>query len=152
MIGFDATHLPLTRSFRFGPLLAEQANRWLAFTGTPIRLTDTDTISTAVGLVTSPDTVLCRINIGAMTEAMRLISNDHHVALTRGGHTLVAPALAAQDLKDSRRTSHPELVLFGWWGELQDYAERHPAGGGLQPSWNSSIPTAQRPSSPRSTR
>ncbi|BBC29674.1 hypothetical protein SGFS_009680 [Streptomyces graminofaciens] len=29
MTDFDATALTLTRSFRFGPLLAEQANRWL---------------------------------------------------------------------------------------------------------------------------
>ncbi|MFF8925700.1 UvrD-helicase domain-containing protein [Streptomyces longwoodensis] len=133
MTGFDATHLTLTRSFRFGPLLAEQANRWLAFTDAPIRLTGTDTISTAVGLVTSPDAVLCRTNIGAMKEVMRLLSSGHRVALTRGGQTLVALALAAQDLKDGRRTSHPELVLFGSWGEVQEYAEYDPAGRDLQP-------------------
>ncbi|GCB52418.1 hypothetical protein SNL152K_9774 [Streptomyces sp. NL15-2K] len=63
MTGFDATHLTSTRSFRFGPLLAEQANRWLAFTDAPIRLTGTDTIPTKVGLVTCPDAVLCRTTL-----------------------------------------------------------------------------------------
>ncbi|WNI33340.1 UvrD-helicase domain-containing protein [Streptomyces sp. ITFR-6] len=133
MTGFDATHLTLTRSFRFGPLLAEQANRWLAFTDAPIRLTGTDTIPTHVGQVTCPDAVLCRTNIGAMTEVMRQLEAGRRVALTRGGQALTALALAAQDLKDGRRTSHPELVLFTSWGELQDYAEHDPAGRDLQP-------------------
>lgn len=133
MTGFDATHLTLTRSFRFGPLLAEQANRWLAFTDAPIRLTGTDTIPTEVGLVTCPDAVLCRTNIGAMTEVMRQLEAGRRVALTRGGQTLVALARAARDLKEGRRTSHPELVLFASWGELQDYAEHDPAGRDLQP-------------------
>ncbi|GGQ96942.1 MULTISPECIES: UvrD-helicase domain-containing protein [Streptomyces] len=133
MTGFDATHLTLTRSFRFGPLLAEQANRWLAFTDATIRLTGTDSISTEVGLVSSPDAVLCRTNIGAMKEAMRLLSSGHRVALARGGKTLVALASAARDLKDGRRTSHHELVLFASWGEVQDYAEHDPAGRDLQP-------------------
>ncbi|GGV60662.1 UvrD-helicase domain-containing protein [Streptomyces massasporeus] len=133
MTGFDAIHLTLTRSFRFGPLLAEQANRWLAFTDAPIRLTGSDTIPTKVGLVTSPDAVLCRTNIGAVTEVMRLLEAGRRVALTRGGQTLIALALAARDLKDGRRTSHPELVLFASWGELQEYAEYDPAGRDLQP-------------------
>ncbi|WP_416956522.1 UvrD-helicase domain-containing protein [Streptomyces sp. Agncl-13] len=133
MTGFDATHLTLTRSFRFGPLLAEQANRWLAFTDAPIRLTGSDAIPTKVGPVTCPDAVLCRTNIGAMTEVMRLLEEGRRVALTRGGQTLIALARAAQDLKDGRRTSHPELVLFSSWGELQEYAEYDPAGRDLQP-------------------
>ncbi|MER6452148.1 UvrD-helicase domain-containing protein [Streptomyces sp900105245] len=133
MTGFDATHLTLTRSFRFGPLLAEQANQWLALTDAPIRLTGTDTIPTKVGLVTSPDAVLCRTNIGAMTEVMRQLGSGRRVALSRGGQTLSTLALAARDLKEGRRTGHPELVLFASWGELQDYAEHDPAGRDLQP-------------------
>ncbi|WP_405842590.1 UvrD-helicase domain-containing protein [Streptomyces sp. NBC_01518] len=133
MTGFDATHLTLTRSFRFGPRLAEQANRWLQLADAPIRLTGTDTIPTEVGTLARPDAVLCRTNIGAMTEVLRLLADGHRVALARGGNTLTALALAAQDLKEGRRTNHPELVLFASWGELQDYATYDPAGGDLQP-------------------
>ncbi|MFF7771795.1 UvrD-helicase domain-containing protein [Streptomyces massasporeus] len=133
MTGFDAMPLTLTRSFRFGPLIAEEANRWLALADAPIRLTGTETIPAQVGNLDYPDAVLCRTNIGAMTEVLRLLGDGHRVALTRGGHTLAALALAARDLKDGRRTSHPELVLFSSWGELQEYAEHDPAGGDLQP-------------------
>lgn len=133
MTGFDATALTLTRSFRFGPLIAEEANRWLALADAPIRLTGTDTIATGVGGLDRPDAVLCRTNIGALAEVMRLLAAGHRVALTRGGQQLAALALAARDLKNGRRTSHPELVLFSSWGELQDYAAHDPAGRDLQP-------------------
>ncbi|MQL61906.1 ATP-dependent helicase [Streptomyces vinaceus] len=133
MTGFDAAQLTLTRSFRFGPSIADQANRWLALANAPIRLTGTDTIPAEVGDVTRPDAVLCRTNIGAMAEVMRLLADGHRVALTRGGQQLAALATAARDLKDGRRTNHPELVLFTSWGELQDYAAYDPAGRDLQP-------------------
>jgi len=38
MTGFDGTALALSRSFRFGPRLAHEANRWLAIADAPIRL------------------------------------------------------------------------------------------------------------------
>jgi superfamily I DNA/RNA helicase len=133
MSGFDATPLTLTRSFRFGPLIAEEANRWLALADAPIRLTGTDTIATDVSALDRPDAVLCRTNIGAMAEVLRLLAAGHRVALTRGRQQLAALALAARDLKDGRRTSHPELVLFTSWGELQDYAAYDPAGHDVQP-------------------
>ncbi|MFI5966967.1 UvrD-helicase domain-containing protein [Streptomyces asoensis] len=133
MTGFDAMPLTLTRSFRFGPRLAEQANRWLELADAPIRLTGTQTIPTEVGTIACPDAVLCRTNIGAMREVMSLLAAGYSVALTRGGHALSALALAARDLKEGRRTSHPELVLFTSWGEVQEYATYDPAGGDLQP-------------------
>lgn len=133
MTGFDATQLTLTRSFRFGPLIADQANRWLELADAPIRLTGTATLPTHVGDLPRPDAVLCRTNIGAMTEVMGLLAAGRRVALTRGGQQLAALAIAARDLKDGRRTSHPELLLFATWGELQDYAAYDPAGGDLQP-------------------
>ncbi|NHI06701.1 I DNA and RNA helicase protein [Streptomyces sp. KO7888] len=133
MTGFNAMPLTLTRSFRFGPRLAEQANRWLELADAPIRLTGTDTIPTEVGAISHPDAVLCRTNIGAIGEVMKLLAAGHRVALTRSGHALSALALAARDLKEGRRTSHPELVLFTSWGELQDYAAYDPAGRDLQP-------------------
>lgn len=54
MTGFDATHPTLTRSFRFGPALAAEANRWLSFTKAPIRLTGTDEIPTRSALSPAP--------------------------------------------------------------------------------------------------
>ncbi|MFE9127268.1 UvrD-helicase domain-containing protein [Streptomyces sp. NPDC007148] len=133
MTGFVGTHLALSQSFRFGPDLAQEANRWLHIAGAPIRLTGTPTVPTELGPVTCPDAVLCRTNVGAMTHVMALMTDGHRVALAGGGEGLRALALAARDLKEGRRTTHPELVLFPTWGELQDYAAHDPAGRDLQP-------------------
>lgn len=134
MTGFDGTQLALSQSFRFGPRLADEANRWLAIADAPLRLTGTETVPTELGPLTRPDAVLCRTNVGAMAQVMELLATTRYrVALVGGGASLRALALAAHDLKKGRRTTHPELVLFPSWGELQDYAAHDPAGRDLQP-------------------
>lgn len=59
--------------------------------------------------------MLCRTNIGAMTEVMTYLGAGKRVALVGGGESLRAPATAARDLKEGRRTWHPELLLFPSW-------------------------------------
>lgn len=137
MTGFDCRHLTLTRSFRFGPALATEANRWLTLSGAPIQLTGTPDIHTTVGSHTNrPDAVLCRTNIGAITEILAFLDAGTATALVGGGDALRALAQAARDLIAGRRTHHPELLLFTTWGELRDYAELDPAGADLQPFAN----------------
>ncbi|MFG3078691.1 UvrD-helicase domain-containing protein [Streptomyces sp. NPDC048225] len=136
MTGFDGTRLALSQSFRFGPALAAEANRWLHLADAPLRLTGTPDIPTELGTVTQPDAVLCRTNVGAMAQVMALMAAGSRVALAGGGESLQTLALAARDLKEGRRTHHPELTLFTHWGELQDYAAYDPAGRDLQPLVN----------------
>jgi hypothetical protein len=71
MTGFNGTALTLSQSFRFGPHLATEANRWLAIARAPIRLDGTDTIPTELGTLDHPDAVLCRTNVGAIAEVMK---------------------------------------------------------------------------------
>lgn len=101
---------------------------------------------TELGPVACPDAVLFRTNTGAMAQVMAMIASGQRVALAGGGDGLRALALAARDLKEGRRTTHPELLLFPTWGELQDYAAHDPAGRDLQP-WSTSLTsTAPTPS------
>ncbi|MGW2722404.1 UvrD-helicase domain-containing protein [Streptomyces sp. NPDC001492] len=136
MTGFDGTPLALSQSFRFGPALAAEANRWLHLADAPIRLTGTASVPTELGPVTHPDAVLCRTNVGAMAQVMTLMAAGYQVALAGGGDSLQALAHAARDLKEGRHTHHPELILFPSWGDLQDYAAHDPAGRDLQPLVN----------------
>lgn len=133
MTTFDGTALTLSRSFRFGPLLAQEANRWLHIADAPIRLSGSDTVPTELGPLDRPDAVLARTNAGAMTAVMTHMAAGHRVGLVGGGQGLASLALAARDLMEGRRTNHPELMLFTHWGELQDYAAYDPAGRDLQP-------------------
>ncbi|MCF2436741.1 hypothetical protein LV779_31840 [Streptomyces thinghirensis] len=138
MTGFNGTRLALSQFFRFGLDLAEEANRWLRLADAPIRLTGTPTVPTELGPVTDLDAVLCRTNVGAMAQDHDATwLSGRRVALAGGGEALQALALAARDLKEGRRTHHPELVLFPCWGDLQDYAARgDPAGRDLLPLVN----------------
>jgi superfamily I DNA/RNA helicase len=133
MTDFKGTALTLSRSFRFGPALAEEANRWLTLVDAPIRLTGTDTIPTRIGPLEKPDAILCRTNVGTMIETMNLLPTGRRVALAGGAEPLRALARAADDLQNGRRTTHPELLLFERWADLKDYAEHDPAGGDLAP-------------------
>lgn len=81
MTGFDGTQLALSQSFRFGPALADEANRWLHIAGAPIRLTGTETVPTEIGPLMQPDAVLCRTNVGAMIQVMELLAAGHRVGL-----------------------------------------------------------------------
>ncbi|MGW2392618.1 UvrD-helicase domain-containing protein [Streptomyces lydicamycinicus] len=133
MTGFDGRQLSLSHSFRFGPPLAAEANRWLTIIGAPIRLTGSPGLETELGMARAPDAVLCRTNTGAMAEVIRQLDAGRRVALTGGGEALGALARAAHDLESGRRTAHPELMLFETWGELREYAEFDPAGRDLLP-------------------
>lgn len=79
-----------------------------------------------------PCAILCRTNVGAMTHLLAHLDTGHRVALVGGGNGLRTLAEAAQQLKEGRRASHPELFLFATWAELQDYAQHDPAGADLQ--------------------
>jgi hypothetical protein len=132
MTGFPAQHLHLTRSFRFGPQIAAEANRWLRHAESDMQLTGCGPSASHVGKVPHPDAVLCRGNADAVQEVLTFLDLDVPVALTGGGGALLHIAKAAEELKAGRRTSHPELFLFRSWGEVQDYAEHDKAGQDLK--------------------
>ncbi|MFH8585528.1 UvrD-helicase domain-containing protein [Streptomyces celluloflavus] len=133
MTGFDGRQLMLSRSFRFGPALAAEANRWLTIVDAPIRLTGSPWLETELGPVRDPAAILCRSNVGAMVEVIRQLEAHRRVALAGGGEALSALVRAAHDLEAGRRTSHPELMLFESWAELREYAAHDPAGRDLLP-------------------
>ncbi|MFI8365302.1 UvrD-helicase domain-containing protein [Streptomyces sp. NPDC085612] len=133
MTGFDGQQLTLSQSFRFGPALAEEANRWLEIVESPLRLRGTPTIDTRIGPLTHADAVLCRTNAGAISEIFQLLGQGKRVALVGGSQGLRELARAAGELKAGRRASHYELMLFTSWEELMEYAQDDPAGRDLLP-------------------
>ena len=132
MTGFPAEHLYLTESFRFGPAIADEANRWLAHAQAELRLAGRGPRDGRIGSLELPDAVLCRGNADAMHEVLTHLGQGTPVALVGGGKELRRLAEAAIDLKAGRRTSHPELFLFTTWGEVQDYAAIDPEAQNLR--------------------
>ncbi len=124
--------LPLAQSFRFGPAVAEEANKWLDILHAGLRLRGYARINSTVTAVEWADTILCRTNAKAMAEAMNAMAAGRKVAITGGGRDILALAEAAITLKAGTGTSHPELFAFRTWSEVQDYAENDPGGSDLQ--------------------
>lgn len=132
MEGFPADKFHLTQSFRFGSPIAALANRWLGHAGSTMQLTGHGPTDCRIGTITRPEAVLCRTNADAMQEVLTYLDQGFRVALTGGGQQLNRIADAADELKAGKRTSHPELFLFGSWHEVQEYVEQDQAGQDLR--------------------
>jgi hypothetical protein len=132
MTGFPGAQLHLTHSFRFGPRIAETANRWLRLAESGMRLTGSAAMQSRIGQSEAADAVLCRSNADVMTEVLEFLDAGVPVSVTGGGDALRGIAEAALQLKAGQRTGHPELFLFSSWGEVQDYAENDTAGQDLR--------------------
>lgn len=119
----DAPELTLSQSFRFGPAIAEEANRWLHVIGAPLRLTGYDRADSSVGPVDNPDAILCRTNGGAMGIVLEGLAAGRDVALVGGGSDIKRLAWAAESLQSGQPTDHPELLGFPSWDAVREYAE-----------------------------
>ena len=127
MSKFTADHrLTLSQSFRFGPAIADQANRWLDLLDADLRITGSPWIPSRVGKLQIskgqlPDAVLCRTNAKAVETLMYWHKYSVPAALVGGGEKIQKMAEAAQELKERGHTAHPELCGFTSWGQVQDY-------------------------------
>lgn len=133
MAKFQAdARLTLTQSFRFGPAVADEANKWLETLDAPIRLCGFDPIESQLKPLAAPDAVLCRTNGEAVAQLLAAAENGRRAALVGGGNDIRKLAEAAITLKEGRGTDHPELFMFRTWGEVQDYTEHDSAGSDLR--------------------
>lgn len=129
---FDAdARLQLTRSFRFGQEVADEGNKWLELLkDCTMRISGTG--HSTVGPLQSTDAVLTRTNGAAADEVLRAQAVGTPVALAGGGREIKRLAEACQELRAGRPSSHPELVAFRTWGEVQDYTTHDSSGSDLR--------------------
>lgn len=128
------TRLYLSRSFRFGPAVAVEANKWLCVLGAPFLLSGDTRIASAVGPVDAPHAIVCRTNAEALVQARAALDAGRRVALAGGGQEIRQLALAALELQGSGRTAHPELAAFRSWGSVRDFVRTDTAGADLAAS------------------
>lgn len=126
---FPVDHtVQLTQSFRFGPNVAHEANKWLTALDARLRLTGTPTLPTTIGPVGVPDAVLCRTNATCIEQVLEAHIAGVKVALVGGGNDVRRLAEAAEQLQTEGSTWHPDLQAFTSWGAVQDFVEND--GGG----------------------
>lgn len=134
MDAFGGTRLLLSKSFRFGPAIAAEANKWLTMLDADLRITGHDPVGSVLGDLSSevPDAILTRKNATAIAEAMRLLNQNVRVGLVKSvGQQVAGLAKAALQLKEIGATDHPELCAFTSWGQVQDYCEQDSGGSDL---------------------
>lgn len=130
------TRLALSQSFRFGPAVATEANKFLGLLDAPLRLRGHDPIPSRLASLERPEAVLCRSNAEAITQVMAATDQGRKAALVGGGGDIRRLAEAAITLKAGRGTDHPELLAFRTWAEVQEYVEQDTAGRDLKVAVN----------------
>jgi hypothetical protein len=126
--------LNLTQSFRFGPAVAAEANKWLAALNARYRLAGLPAIPSVVGTVMLPQVVVCRTNAEAFTQVRAMLGSGRRTAFGGGAKDLKYLAGAALDLQAAGRTNHPELAAFRSWGLVLNYIRTDAAGADLAAS------------------
>lgn len=136
---FGGQRLSLTQSFRFGPAIANEANKWLTALRSSLRIKGTPTLLSTLDDLDgptpegerAPDAILTRTNAGAVSALMRLLDAKVPAGIVGGADQIRSLAEAAISLRDTQWTSHPELVAFSTWKQVQDYAEEEVDGSDL---------------------
>lgn len=130
MTSFPADHrLLLSQSFRFGPAVATEANKWLELLKAPLRLTGFDQIKSKVATLDNPLAVLCRTNAECVARCMDAQQHGRKVAIVGGTAEIRRFAEAALDLQSGRGTSHPDLAAFSSWAQVREYVIEEGSGG-----------------------
>lgn len=124
--------LYLSQSFRFGPAVAGEANKWLSILDAPLRLTGFDKIPSRVERCATPDAVLCRTNAGALGQVIAASEAGRKPALVGGGGDIRRFAEGAQQLQQTGYTDHPDLCAFSSWFEVRVYSQEEGDGSDLR--------------------
>lgn len=127
----DRPVTPLTKSWRFGPGIADLANEVLAEIGTDLRLVGGGSETSRIGQLDAPRAVLCRTNATAIRQVLEHQRAGNTTHLVGDGTEVAAFARGAEQLMKDGWTYHHELRPFGSWNEVLAYCEHDPAGGEL---------------------
>jgi superfamily I DNA/RNA helicase len=123
MSSFEADdYCYLTKSFRFGPAVAEEANKWLTLLGADKPLEGFEKVESVVGPIENPRAILCRTNATVIAETLHEQDRGRKVYVQGGTGEIKAFAEAAQMLMAGQPAQHPELIGFENWDEVREYA------------------------------
>lgn len=127
----------LTKSWRFGSAIAEQANLWLEKLDTPLRLEGNEAIDSVVHSlpIEAPDAVLCRSNAGALDALLRAQAAGQKACLVGGATDISKFCAAAVELQNTGKTFHRDLVAFSSWNEVVEYVKESRSAAGDLGTW-----------------
>lgn len=116
--------LKLSRSWRFGGTIADEANVWLDRLDGDIRLTGNPGVESSIGPVGDKGhTILCRTNAGVIAAAIAAVDAGKRVSVVGCDREVLALLLACEKLQSGREVDHPELIGFADWDQLKSFVE-----------------------------
>lgn len=133
----DVVYKTLTKSFRFGPELADEANRWLytlnggefLLTGNeakPTIVTDTDDNGVY-------DAIICRTNAGVFNAAMMCVEQGIKTSMSeRNMNELKQIADAATQLMAGNSCDYEPFAAFDNWSDVLEAVENDPGFSDLK--------------------
>lgn len=129
----DADHTTwLTRSFRFGPAVADVANGLLTRMGAEGNVIGAAPWMSVVAAVPEPSAVLTRTNAEAVRVVLEEQAAGRSVHLTGGADEVAGFAKGAKSTIAGEWTGHPDLACFETWPEVLDYVDHDEQGGELR--------------------
>ena len=115
--------LALTQCFRFGPAVAEVANRVLALGGSDFRITGAGGPTTVGEGVTAPTAVICRTNGAAISNALELAEEGRSPALCLERAATLSEIDALERFETTGRSSARRYCAFRSFDELRETVE-----------------------------
>jgi len=129
----DTPHVGyLTQSFRFGQRIADYANQFLSMLSSDLRLVGLPGRESVVEPLAKPDAILTRTNATAVARLLSLREEGNFAHLVGGGEDVIRFCSAAMDLKQGRKTTHPELMGFDSWSDVIEYVNDEEDGADLK--------------------
>lgn len=142
------TEFTLSQSFRFGPAIADEANKILSLLGDfrikgfdaeesivcdgEIELPEIDPVEWEEG-IRDTHAILCRTNAGVIEAAMRLVNTGRLIAMPdRQVEEITNIAKAAMQLMNGQACDHPDFAIFKDWSEVQEYVKNDPSGADIK--------------------
>ncbi len=115
--------LALTQSFRFGPAVADVANRVLALGGSAFRITGAGGPSTVSVAVDAPTAVICRTNGAAIGIALELAEEGRSPALCLERAAMLSEIDALERFESTGRSAARRYCAFRSFNELRESVE-----------------------------
>lgn len=131
--GDKFTELTLTQSFRFGPAIAEEANKWLSLLGS-FRIKGFDSVVSEISdSLAIPAAILCRTNAGVIDAALREVQSGRKVAMPKRQVGEIRDlAQAAIQLMAGTSCDYADFAAFSNWNEVLEYVKNDPSGADLK--------------------
>lgn len=123
MAAMETDHaVSLTKSFRFGPKIAEAASLVLQKLGEPKAITGNSSIKSSVAACRA-DTILARTNANVMASLLTALDDGRKPHLVGGASELMAMLKGVQDLKAGNPSVVPDFFGFSNWREVVQFAD-----------------------------